>query len=228
MSKKPKVSGERPGFEAKRRALLMAALPIVAFDGWTEQTLAEAAKEIEISESEISLLFPIGVADLLQAYSDWADDEMGHALEAADLEAMKIRQRITFAVRARIEVLGNHKEAARRASSLLALPSHAGVAARSLYRTVDLMWRGIGDTSTDFNFYSKRATLTGVYGATLLCWLADTSEGSEETWGFLDRRIEDVMVIEKVKARARKIAANLPSPTEFLSAVRYPGPSSKH
>jgi len=218
---------ESSGFEAKRRALLMAALAIVAFDGWTEQTLAEAAKEAEISSSEVTLLFPEGVSDMLLAFSDWADDEMLRALEAADLQSMKIRERITFAVRVRIEAMNPHKEAARRASSLLALPTHAGVAATSLYQSVDQMWRGIGDTSTDFNFYSKRATLTGVYGTTLLCWLADESEDCEETWEFLDRRIEDVMKIEKVKAQGRKLAESMPSPVEILSAMRYRGPSTK-
>jgi ubiquinone biosynthesis protein COQ9 len=215
------------GFEAKRKALLLAALPIVAFDGWTEQTLLEAARDLDIDAQEAKLLFPQGVADLLTAYSDWADEEMVAKLEAVDLEPMKIRERITLAVRSRIEVLAENEEAARRASSLLALPTHAGVAARSVYRTVDLMWRAIGDTSTDFNFYSKRATLAGVFGSTLLCWLSDSSEDFEETWEFLDRRIEEVMVIEKLKARARKVADQLPSPAEFLAAIRYPGTSTK-
>jgi ubiquinone biosynthesis protein COQ9 len=214
-------------FDEKREALLLAALPIVAFDGWTEHTMAQAAEAAGIAAGEGALLFPRGTSDLIEAYSDWADAQMLARLDAVDIGTMKIRERITFAVRARLEVLVPHREATRRATSLLALPTNAVLASKMLYRTTDKIWRGIGDTSTDFNFYTKRATLAGVYSTTLLAWLNDSSEEAADTWAFLDRRIEDVMRIEKVKAKVRKVTSRLPSPAQFLSAVRYPGPSVK-
>src|SRR4029077_14179482 len=95
------------------------------------------------------------------------------------------------------------REAARRALALLALPLNAGLGLKLLYRTVDAMWYAAGDTSADFNFYTKRAILAGVYSSTLLYWLNDRAEGSEATWSFLDRRIDDVMKFEKFKDRVR-------------------------
>ncbi|TNE37679.1 MAG: COQ9 family protein [Alphaproteobacteria bacterium] len=214
-------------YETRRRVLLLAALPIVAFEGWTDATLSEAAKVCVIPQGEIQLLFPKGRIGLLEAFSDWADEEMLTRMAGADLAAMKIRERITFAVRTRLEVLIPHKEAAQQATSLLAVPVFGPLAAKMLYRTVDQIWRGIGDTSTDFNFYTKRATLAAVYSSTVLAFFSDETEDHGETWAFLDRRIANVMEFEKVKAKVRGAAQKVPSPLGVLSALRYPNPTAK-
>jgi ubiquinone biosynthesis protein COQ9 len=130
---------------------------------------------------------------------------MQAALAARDLAGLKIREKIALAIRLRLEPLTAHREALRRAASLMALPLNAGRGASALYRTVDAMWYGIGDRSTDFNFYSKRAILAGVYGSTVLVWLYDRSEGQERTWEFLARRIEDVMRFERAKVSFRDL-----------------------
>src|SRR5262249_8142215 len=106
--------------------------------------------------------------------------------------------------------------------AILALPQYALDGATCVYRTVDMVWRSIGDTSADFNFYTKRALLSGVYTSTMLYWFGDTSEDAEETWTFLDRRIADVMQIEKVKSQVVKFAESLPNPLEILGALRHP------
>ena len=124
-------------------------------------------------------------------------------MEKDGVAGLKMRERIKGAVRIRLERHAGEREAVRRALALLSLPFNAGLALKLLYKTVDAMWYAAGDTSTDFNFYTKRATLAGVYSSTLLYWLNDRSPGSEATWGFLDRRIDDVMKIEKLKAQVR-------------------------
>jgi ubiquinone biosynthesis protein COQ9 len=125
-------------------------------------------------------------------------------LAQVDMAALKIRMRIALAVKTRIAILRPHKEAARRAAAFLSLPPHAPLAAKLLYRTVDAIWRAAGDTATDFNFYSKRGILAGVYTATLLRWFNDASEDEGPTDAFLAARIENVMQFEKFKARAKK------------------------
>src|SRR5205809_7791049 len=122
-------------------------------------------------------------------------------MENAGLAALKVRERIKLAVRLRIEQTVGGRESVRRGLALLALPFNAPLALRLLYRTVDAIWYAAGDTSTDFNFYTKRATLAGVFSSTLLYWLNDRSEGSEATWSFVDLRIDDVMRFEKWKAQ---------------------------
>jgi ubiquinone biosynthesis protein COQ9 len=189
--------------ETLKRAIVDLALAHAAFDGFTDRLLARAAAEAGADKARTALLFPDGVLSLIEAHSIFADSEMEEILLKRELSAMKVRERIATAVRTRIEILKPHKEGARRAAAFLSLPPNLPLATKLIYRTVDLMWRAAGDTSTDFNFYTKRGILAGVYSATLVRWFNDQSEDSRETWDFLAARIENVMQFERFKAQAR-------------------------
>ena len=206
---------------ATRAKILAAALPNVAFDGWTSKVMREAADAAGISHGEMRLAFPGGITDLVDCFLADGDRRMEEALAKLDLGALKIRERITLAVRTRIEVDAAHREAVRRAVTLLALPISGATGPRTLYRTVDAIWRAAGDRSTDFNFYTKRAILAGVYSTVTLTWFGDETEDHAATWAFLDRRIADVMQIEKAKASVQKIGALLPDPVALLGRLRY-------
>jgi ubiquinone biosynthesis protein COQ9 len=188
-----------------KEAVLAAALPDAAFDGFTDALLAKAAEAAGIDKPELDRLFPEGARSLIEAYSLSVDAQMEQLLGKMDLAKMKIRERIAAAVLARLSILKPHKEAARRAAATLTLPMNAASGAKLMYRTVDAMWRAVGDTSTDFNFYSKRGILAGVYGATLVCWFNDASQDERGTQEFLAARIENVMQFEKFKAQAKKV-----------------------
>jgi ubiquinone biosynthesis protein COQ9 len=184
-----------------RDRLLEAALGHVVFDGWGMTALVAGAADLDLPEGQIHAVFINPERDLLAHFSDWADRRMLIRLSEMDLPSMKVRQRITAAVRARLEVLSGHEEAVRRAIGSLALPGNAGAAARQGYCTVDTIWRVAGDEATDFNFYTKRGLLAAVLASTTLFWLDDESEEHEETWAFLDRRIAEIMQIPKFQAR---------------------------
>lgn len=198
-----------------RRKLLMAALPHIAFDGWNDQVLTLSAEETGCSPLDVHRAFPKGIEDLLDFHLAEADREMVRAILDLPLAEMRIRDRITQCVRLRLEQAEANREAVRRGLTHLGLVTRAPRAMKALYRTVDLMWRAIGDRSTDFNFYTKRTLLSGVYASTLLFWLSDNSEGRERTWAFLDRRIGDVMRIEKAKAQMKKVGGRLPDPLKI-------------
>lgn len=216
------MKGSETPTEKLREKILAEALAHVAFDGWYDKTLSAAAEKVGASDAELKAAFPRGVADALLFFSSEADRKAVEAIEKADLKSMRVRERVTFAVRKRIEAVAKHKEAARRGAAVFALPQHALDGTTAVYRTVDALWRAVGDTSADFNFYTKRLLLSGVYTTTMLHWFADTSEDFADTWTFLDRRIADVMQIEKVKAQVTKFAEGLPNPLEILGALRYP------
>lgn len=205
-----------------RDDLLDAMLAHVPFDGWTTRGLGHAAADLGLDAGFARLVFPGGPFEALGHFLRRADERMVEALEAQGIGEMRIRDRIATAVMTRLEQALPHREAVRRAIGLFALPRHIGFAACSTWRTVDAMWRAAGDTATDWNHYSKRAILAGVYGSTLLVWLDDRSEGLEATRAFLARRIEGVMTFEKAKAGWRKTCGNLPSPARFLGRLRYP------
>ena len=204
-----------------RAAILAAALPNVAFDGWTTRLMRDAADAAGVSHGEMRLAFPGGVLDLVDCFLADGDRRMEEALSRRDLSALKVRERITLAVRTRIEVDLAHREAVRRAVTMLALPLSGTAGPRALYRTVDAIWRAAGDRSTDVNFYTKRAVLAGAYSAVTLYWFADQSEGFSDTWAFLDKRIEDVMRIEKVKAGVRRAGNLIPDPLGLIGRLRY-------
>ena len=204
---------ERMDDQTAREAVLAAALPHAAFDGFTDSVLQKAAMEAGVKD--VARLFENGPISLVEFYSTWADAQMEAKLAATDLKAMKIRQRIAAAVKARLSVLAPHKEAARRAAALLSLPMHAALGAKLVYRTVDVMWRAAGDTSTDFNFYTKRGILAGVYGSTAMRWFNDTGEDEKATDEFLAARIENVMQFEKFKAKAKEALSNFPAFANF-------------
>ncbi|MBS0473119.1 MAG: COQ9 family protein [Proteobacteria bacterium] len=205
---------------ALKAAICDAALKHVVFDGFTDKALARGAADAGADKAALKRLFPDGPMSLIDAFSEGADAAMEESLAAMDLKAMKIRARIAAAVMARIEALRPNKEAARRAAAFLSLPPHAAHGATLIWRTVDAMWRAAGDTATDFNFYTKRGILSGVYTATLMRWFADTSEGESDTTQFLADRIENVMQFEKFKGEAKKAFDRLPPLSDVLAAFR--------
>jgi ubiquinone biosynthesis protein COQ9 len=186
-----------------RDRLADAVAAEAAFEGWSRAGLSASSRRLELPPGEADRLFPGGPIQVLIFLSERADQRTVADMEKEGVAALKIRDRIRQAVRIRLERHAGDREAARRALALLSLPFNAPLAMRLLYKTVDAMWYAAGDASTDFNFYTKRATLAGVYSSTLLYWLNDRSAGSEATWGFLDRRIDDVMKIEKLKAQLK-------------------------
>lgn len=203
--------------------LLDAALAHVPFDGWSDQTVAAAAADLGIATGLARSLFPRGGVDLALAYHARGDAEMRVRLAESDLSALRYRDRIARAVQLRLEIAD--RELVRRGTTLFSLPIHAADGARAIWGTADAIWTALGDTSDDLNWYTKRATLSGVYGATVLYWLGDDSSGHQATWDFLDRRIEQVMQIEKMKAGFRENPfgkAIMAGPGKLFASIRAP------
>lgn len=205
---------------AEKRAILAAALPDVPFDGWTDATLLRATEAAGYDASMALRAFPGGAIDLIDFHVAEADRAMLQALAAADLSALKLREKVALAIRLRLEYVTPHREAVRKAIGAMALPHRAPIALRQLYRTVDAIWHAVGDVATDFSWYSKRVLLAGVYSTTLLFWLDDRSAGQEATWAFLDRRLADIMRIQGARRRVEKFAENLPDPFRILRRAR--------
>ena len=214
---------ERPPspLELIRRELSLAVGDNAVFDGWGAKAVEAAAAKLGIDRAKALLAMPKTRAGLVEAYIEGVDRELERRLPPGELAAMKIRERIRKLVWTRLEIMGPAREAVRSALSILAMPQNLALGARIGWRSADQMWRLAGDTSTDFNHYTKRATLGAVYGSTLLAWIDDGSEGGTGTAAFLDRRIDDVMRFEKWKADWRRSGDRL-SVTRFLGRLRYP------
>ena len=191
------------------------------FDGWSQTALAGAAAELGVPADRAALCFPGGAIEMIDAWFAAIDQAMAARLAALDLPAMKIRERIRTALLIRLDMATARPDALRRAMAILARPRHLARAGKLAWRAADTMWRGIGDASVDFAWYSKRATLAALYAATITAWMDDDSEGFAGTRAFVDRRIEDVMAFEKFKARIKPDPDRHFSPARFLGRLRY-------
>jgi len=186
-----------------KEQLLDAVLMHVPFDGWSPAAFKAAVADSGVDETVARAVCPRGAVDLAVAFHKRGDAAMLAALKETDLGDMRFRDRVAYAVRQRLERIED-KEAVRRGTTLFALPPYAPDGAKLVWGTCDAIWDALGDTATDYNWYTKRGTLSGVYTSTVLFWLGDTSDGNMATWSFLDRRIDNVMQFEKVKAQVQK------------------------
>ena len=182
--------------------LLDAAMPHVAFDGWSPTAFRAAIRDTDLTEARARALCPRGAVDLAIAFHRRGDRAMVQALGSEDLTALRFRDRVARALRLRLDVIED-REAVRRGMALFALPHLAADGARLMWGTADAIWTALGDTSRDVNWYTKRATLSGVWSAVVLYWLGDQSEETAATTAFIDRRIDGVMQIERAKAMVR-------------------------
>lgn len=218
------MSADAKGPDAVIASLLDAALLHVPFDGWSEAAFRAAVTDAGVDPALARALLPRGAVDLALAWHRRGDAAMVSRLEAEDLAALRMRDRIAAAIRFRLEVVED-KEAVRRGATLFALPMHAPDGARAVWGTADLIWTTLGDTSDDMNWYTKRSILSGVYSSTVLYWLGDTSPGDQATWEFLDRRIDGVMQFERVKGALNKsplFRAAFAGPLWLAGRVRAP------
>jgi ubiquinone biosynthesis protein COQ9 len=207
--------------EQLRRRLALAVGENAVFDGWTRAAVDSAASQLKIDPAKARLAMPKTQAGLIDVYIQEVDRALEAWFTPKRLEGLKIREKIRQLVWQRLEIMGPAREAVRRALAVLAMPQNIPLALRISWRSADLMWRIAGDTSTDFNHYTKRMTLGAVYGSTLLVWLDDQTDGWADTAAFLDRRIDNVMRFEKFKADWRGSSEHL-SLSRFVGRLRYP------
>lgn len=212
---------ESPGpLERLRRELALAVGENAVFDGWTRAAVDSAAGQLGVDPVQARLAVPKSQVGMIDLYIQEVDRALEAYFTPERIEGLKIREKIRVLVWHRLQVMGPAREAVRRALGILAMPQNLPSALGIGWRTADLMWRLAGDSSSDFNHYTKRLTLSAVYGSTLVVWLDDKSEGWAETAAFLDRRIDDVMKFERFKAEWR--GSEHFSPSRFLGRLRYP------
>lgn len=199
--------------------------PIIArnatFDGWSKAAVEMAASQAGVDPVIAALAFDGGAMAMIDAWFAHIDTEMIAACPSETLDAMKIRQKITSLIEARLAAMEADRESLRRALSILAMPQNMARAAQLGWRAADHMWRAAGDTSVDYNYYTKRSILGGIYAATLLVFVNDESDNHAETSAFLARRIEGIMRFEKAKARFVQNKERRPSLARFVGRLRY-------
>lgn len=206
--------------------LRLALAPLIAsasiFDGWSDDAVASAAQQAGVDADVARLAYPGGAMDMIGAWIETIDLSMADALPPEHLATLPIRERIRSLVQFRLDAVAGLEEALRRAIAIMAMPQNAARALKTGWHSADVMWRLAGDVATDYNHYTKRTILAGIYGATLAVFVDDDSQEKADTRAFLDRRIEGVMKFEKTKAKWLNSDRETFSVTRFLGRLRYP------
>ncbi len=200
-----------------KQKILDRVLANAPFDGWTESNLLKSTEEAGFDVNYSEIAFPSGIADIVDYYALKSNEKMLESLDKLDISSMKIRERISSGVMAKIQTYSENREAVRKLGVFYALPKNAPRSLKNISDTVNEIWYVAGDISADFNYYTKRLLLAGVYSATILYWLNDESDNYAGTKKFLDKRIEDVMKIQKCKG---KVFDNLGKIKQNLFAMK--------
>lgn len=208
--------------EEIRAALAPLLASNAAFDGWGEAARDAAADTLGVDRDVALLAFPGGAVEMIAAWFAHIDAAMLTKLPPEKLATMKIREKISALVEARLDLVAADREALRRALAILAMPQNLVRATKLGWHAADVMWRAAGDTATDYNHYTKRTILAGVYAATVTVFLDDESEGFADTRAFLSRRIDGIMRFEKTKAGFLARGQHRPSLSRFIGRLRYP------
>jgi ubiquinone biosynthesis protein COQ9 len=190
-----------------------AMLELVPDSGWTRTTLDRAAEKAGLTPAQALLAAPNGVADILEAFGLRVARAAGQALSTPEAAALKVREKVRAGVKGWLAALGAHKAAVKRAA---ATPANLLTGPKGLWAAADAIWAALGDTSTDYNWYTKRMTLSAVLGSTLAAWMGSDDEAQVDE--FLDRRIENVMQFEKLKAQAKDAFAKMPDPMDLFGS----------
>lgn len=213
---------EDPTLDEIRAAMAPVLASNAAFDGWGEAARDAAADALGVDRDVALLAFPGGAVEMIAAWFAHIDAAMLAALPPEQLATMKIREKIAALVEARLDAVAADREALRRALAILAMPQNIARAAKLGWHAADVMWHAAGDTATDYNHYTKRTILAGVYGATVAVFLDDESDRFADTRAFLARRIEGIMRFEKAKAGFLGRTQHRPSLSRFIGRLRYP------
>lgn len=192
-----------------QQRLLAAMLPHVPFEGWSMAALEQGATSLAMSPTERLQTFPNGVDDALDCFMHTIDHKMAQSYAALTPQPAKIHEKIHAVAMCRFHASLPHREAMRKALAYYAVPLRVDKGLKRLYQTVDTMWRAVGDTPTDFSFYTKRAILAAIYSATLLFWLDDTSANLQETSDFLGRRLRDHFRMRQMKEKFLRACSKL-------------------
>lgn len=205
-----------------RIALAPRIAAAAAFDGWSAVAVASAAAEAGVDPAVAAYAFPDGAMDMIGAWIAHVDAAMARAIPAETLAALPVHKRIRRLLTFRLETIAGQEESLRRALAIMAMPQNASRALKLGWHSADAMWRQAGDTATDYNHYTKRATLAAVYAATLAIFVDDRSEGKAETLAFLDRRLDGIGRFERFKGQLLRPDAEHFSVARFLGRLRYP------
>ena len=153
----------------QREALINAAIPFVLEHGWSENSLSEACLSLG-EEAQYWGVFFSNISDVVDFFEKSEDARMIRVMsEYGELEG--IRNKIGKALFERIVNISGGARMLKKLEEFYCAQMPAAI--KNIWQAADTIWIFAGDKSTDFNHYTKRTLLSGVYVATVRRVLAE-------------------------------------------------------
>lgn len=196
------------------QTVLYKLLPLAADQGWSAATLKQAGQLAGETPHAMRRLFPHGINSALSAWQRLLDTQTVQRVTLTGWESDRVRDKIAQAVWTRLELTAEHPEAFQQATRQRLW--HPGFVLNDLWRSSDALWTLAGDTSTDYNHYSKRVLLSKLLLKTTLSYLGDTSPNYADTRAYLTSQIEQIIAMGQTLGKAKPVLNTLWSGAERM------------
>ena len=198
----------------KRQAVLSFAKEFVSENGLTKNCLENISKKYGLNIDETDLLFPQGNIDLIKFALEQLNNDLEVYCRQIDLIRLPIHKRIRKVLLSKISLMNKDKSFYRSIFLNLLIPKKNFSLSSQLYNSVDQLWFIAGDSSTDFNFYTKRFILSGIYSRVMLFFFNNNNQ--EELENILDESLKRVSKIPEIKSKLKIFKDFLPKIANFV------------
>ena len=196
-------------FFIKKIKILEASKKILMIRSWDEKSLSLISKKTNISANEINLLFPNAFFDLIIFSLDQINIELERKFQTYNILRFPLHLRIKKILMHKFNLMNKNKKFYNKIFFNLLLPSKNQFKLKQLYKSVDIIWYIAADNSTDFNFYTKRMILAGIYIRLMLFFFNNNDLIKLEE--LLDKDLKRVLKIPKLKAKFKIVKENIPN-----------------
>ena len=198
----------------KRLKILKFAKIVVAKDGLTSNTFKNISKKYDLNIDEMNLLFPGGKNDFLYFVLEQLNIDLENYCKKLDLIRLPVHKRIRKILLSKINIMDKEKKFYKKIFLNLLIPKKNFSLPIKLYKSVDQIWFIAGDTSVDFNFYTKRLILAGIYSRVIFFFFNNNNQKLLED--LLDSNLRRVSKIPELKTKLNIFKDLLPKAIKFV------------
>ena len=198
----------------KRLEILKFAKIFLSKKGLSKNTLESISKKYGLDANETELLFPEGNIDFIKFTLEQLNNELEEYCREIDLIRLPVHKRIKKVLLSKISLMNKNKVFYRSIFLNLLIPKKNFSLPSQLYNSVDQIWFIAGDSSTDFNFYTKRLILSVIYSRIMLFFFNNNNQ--EELENILDESLRRVSKIPEIKSKFKIFKEYFPKIAKFV------------
>lgn len=185
----------------------------VSFDGWSQKNLDNSIQALDLQENYRILLFPDGIVGLTDYFVAENNKAFNNSINAEEIQKLRFTDKVIYLIHARINHYHKVLGGAEGFKNFISYCSSHNIlnSIGNILKSADEIWYRVGDKSTDFSYYTKRASLSFIYTTAALYSIDDNSLNLEETNNFIKARVAELLKFNKLKQKVKELSSKLPS-----------------